>query len=111
MDGEDNIENPSPTNMEGMDEEMDMDGGGSQAGFEDGMEAGSQEEGTEGEAEDGVEGGSQEGEAGGPTGDDEEVKAGDASPASGKKKKSRGMRRDTGKNEKSLDLSKEPSKS
>jgi|LauGreDrversion4_2_1035121.scaffolds.fasta_scaffold96453_1 hypothetical protein len=97
MDGEDNIENPSPTNMEGMDDEMDM-GGGDSPGFEEdmdgGAEGGSQEEGTEGEAEDGVDGGSQEGEAGGPTGgEDEEVKAGDASPASTKKKKSRGMKR------------------
>ena len=74
MDGEDNIENPSPT-MEG--EEIDMNGdspgenespGG---GFEDGMdgnEAGSQEEGTEGEGEEGVEAGSQEGDGAGPNG-------------------------------------------
>jgi len=60
MDGEDNIDNPSPTNnMEGMDDEMDM-GGGDSPRFDEGMEGGSQEEGTEGEGEgeDGLDGGS-----------------------------------------------------
>lgn len=111
MDGEDNIENPSPTNMEGMDDEVDMAGDSpGQEDMEDGgAEGGSQEEGTEGE--EGAEGGSQEGEAGGPTGEDEEAKTGDASPVSSKKKKSRGTKRDAPKAEKSQDLSKEPSKS
>ena len=99
MDGEDNIENPSPTNMEGMDDEMDM-GGGESPGFEEDMDGGSPQEGTEGEGEEGVDGGSQEGEAGGPTGEDEEFKTGEASPASSKKKKSRGMRREAPKAEK-----------
>jgi hypothetical protein len=113
MDGEDNIENPSP-NQDAMDNEMDM-GVDSPAmeDMDDGIEPGSQEEGTEGEAEEGIEGGSQEEDgAGGPNGagEDEETKR-QASPASSKKKKSRGqMKRDAIKNEKSQDLSKEPSK-
>jgi hypothetical protein len=115
MDGEDIIENPSPTNMEGMDDEIDMTGDSpaKEDMEEGGAEGGSQEEGTEGE--EGAEGGSQhesqDGEAGGPTGEDEEAKAGDSSPVSSKKKKSRGTKRDAPKAEKTLDLSKEPSKS
>jgi hypothetical protein len=103
MDGEENIENPSPSNMPGMDDERNMEGGES-PGFEEDMDGGSPEEGTEGE-EVADDGGSQEGEAGGPTGEDEEFKTGDVSPASSKKKKSRGMKREAPKAEKAQDLS------